>query len=119
MKMDIVYLKSEFFNIKDFLYNLYTRSPRANAISILNANDIELDTLIKILHLISVGAIHLRNQDFKILTKSKRRNFLQRHFERKDAYVQLLKSSREIKIQVLRKFSALYNYLLHLLFNLV
>jgi len=117
--MDIVYLKSEFLNVKGFLHSLYSKNPRANAQLIINANDIELNTLIKILHLICTGKIHLRKSDFKILKKSKRLNFLKNFLERKDSYVKLLKSTREQKIQVLRKFCALYNPLLYLLFNLV
>jgi len=117
--MDIVYLKSEFLNVQNFLYKLFTSNPRSNANSIFNANDRELDTLIKVLHLICNGQIHLRKSDYQILKKSKRLNFLESYFERKDKYVKLLHSSREDKIQVLRKFSALYNSLFYLLFNLV
>jgi len=117
--MDIVYLKSEFLNVQNFLYKLYTNNPRVNSVTISNANDKELDTLIKVLHLICNGFIDLRKQDYQILKKSKRLNFLNKFLQRKDAYVQLLQSNRENKIQILRKFSALYNSLFYLLFNLV
>jgi len=117
--MDVVYIKSELLNVKGFLHKLYLSNPRSNAVALNNASDQELDTLIKVLHLISNGKIHLRKQDFAILKKSKRLNFLKNYVERKDSYVQLLQSNREDKIQVLRKFCALYNSLLYLLFNIV
>jgi len=117
--MDISYIKSELLNVKGFLHSLYTSNPRANANIIVNANDIELNTLIKVLHLICNGKIHLRKQDYKILQKSKRLNFLKNFVEAKGSYVKLLKSTREEKIQVLRKFCALYNSLFYLIFNLV
>jgi len=117
--MDIVYLKSEFLNVQGFLYKLFKGSPRGNANVIANASDCELDTLIKVLHLICIGSIHFRKQDFEILKKSKRLNFLKSYVHKKDSYVKLLHSSREEKIQILRKFSALYNCLLYMLFNLV
>jgi len=116
--MDIVYLKSEFLNVKGFLHKLYKNNPRTNAAFIFNANDQELNTLIKILHLICIGSIHMRKDDFAKLKQSKRLSILRNFFERKDSYFKLLQSKREEKIQILRKFCALYGSILYLLFNL-
>jgi len=117
--MDIVYLKSEFLNVKGFFYDLYTGNARSNANKIYNADDKKLDVLIKALHLICNGHIHLRKEDFSIIKKSKRLNFLKFNFERKDSYVGLLTGSRDDKIKVLRKMSALYPTLLYSFFNLI
>lgn len=117
--MDIVYLKSEFLNFKGFFYDLYTGNPRSNANKIYNSDDKKLDVLIKCLHLICNGHIHLRKVDFAVLKKSKRLNFLKFHFEKKASYVKMLQSSRGEKIDALRKLSALYPTILFSLFNLI
>ena len=117
--MDIVYLKSEFLNVKGFLYELYTGNAKSNANKILNAEEKKLDVLIKAIHLICNGKIYLRKQDFAVLKKSKRLNFMKFHFERKASFVNLLENSREEKIKILRQFSALYPTILYSFFNLI
>ena len=117
--MDIVYLKSEFLNVKGFLYALYTGNARSNANKIFNADDKKLDVLIKALHLICNGHITMKKEDYAVLKKSKRLNFMKFHFDRKDSYVKLLQGSREDKISVLRKMSALYPTILYTFFNLI
>ena len=117
--MDIVYLKSEFLSVKGFLFELYSGNARSNANKIFNADDKKLDILIKALHLIANGHIHIRKEDYAVLKKSKRLNFMKFHFDRKDSYVHLLTGSREEKIKTLRKMSALYPSLLYTFFNLI
>jgi hypothetical protein len=117
--MDVDYLKSEFLNVKTFLYELYKGNSRQNAYKINQAVDNKLNVLIKILHLICTGTIHLRKSDHDIIKKSKRLNYLKSHFNTKVAYVRLLNSPREQKIQVLRKFSGIYEPLLYTMFNLI
>lgn len=117
--MDIGYLKSEFLNAKGFFYGLYTGNSRSNANKIFNADDKKLDVLIKALHLICNGHIHMRKEDFATLKKSKRLSFLKFNLERRDAYVGLLMGSREGKIKVLRQLSALYPTILYTFFNLI
>lgn len=117
--MDVDYLKSEFLNVKSFLYELYTGNPRQNATKINNAVEQKLDVLIKILHLICIGEIHLRKVDHETIKKSKRLNFLKQHFNTKLNFHRLLTSPREQKVIVLRKFSAIYQPLLYTMFNLI
>jgi len=117
--MDISYLKSEFLNVKSFLYDLYTGNPRQNASKISQAVDNKLNVLIKILHLICVGEIHLRKLDHEKIKNSRRLNFLKQHFNSKINFLRLLKSPREQKIIVLRKFSGIYQPLLFTMFNLI
>lgn len=117
--MDVDYLKSEFLNVKAFLYDLYIGNARQNAIKISNAVDEKLNVLIKILHLICSGEIHLRKQDHETIKKSKRLNYLKQNFNTKVSFVRLLNSPREQKIIVLRKFSAIYKPLLYTMFNLI
>jgi len=117
--MDVDYLKSEFLNVKSFLYDLYCGNPRQNASKINHAVDQKLDVIIKILHLICIGEIHLRKIDHEIIKKSKRLNFLKQHFNSKISYLRLLKSPRDQKINILRKFCRLYHPLLFTMFNLI
>lgn len=117
--MDISYLKSEFLNVKSFLYDLYTGNPRQNASRISNAVECKLNVLIKILHLICIGEIHLRKSDHETIKKSKRLNFLKINFNSKINFLRLLNSPREQKIIVLRKFCSIYQPLLFTMFNLI
>lgn len=117
--MDVAYLKSEFLNVKSFLYQLYEGNPRQNASKILQATDEKLNVIIKILYLICVGEIPLRKVDHEIIKKSRRLNFFKQHFNSKISYVRLLDSPREQKITILRKFSGLYKNLFFTMFNLV
>jgi hypothetical protein len=117
--MDVDYLKSEFLNVKSFLYKLYTENPRQNAATLNQSIDQKLDVLIKILHLICTGVIHLRKVDHEVIKKSKRLNFLKSNFNTKLSYIRLLKSPREQKLIVLRKFCGIYQALLFTMFNLI
>lgn len=117
--MDVSYLKSEFLNVKSYLYELYEGNPRRNARKLLNSTNEKLDTLIKILHLICVGEIHLRKVDYETLKRSKRLNYLKSHFNTKLNYLHSLNAPREEKVNILRKFAALYKALLYTMFNLV
>lgn len=117
--MDVSYLKSEFLNVKSFLYELYIGNPRSNSTKISQATDQKLNVVIKILHLICIGEIHLRRDDYNALKKSKRLNFLKSNFNTKINYVRLLNGPREQKVNVLRKLSALYKPLLFTMFNLM
>lgn len=81
------------------------------------ANNKELNTLIKILHLICNGKIKLRKIDYQALEKSKRLKKLRKLFEEKLSLVKNLNSERESKVQALKQFSALYRHLLYTMFN--
>lgn len=116
--MDIPYLRSEFLKHKQFLRSLFTNNPRRNSAKLEHAQSSELNTLIKILHLICNGKISLRKDDFKIIQKSKRLNLLKNCFETKRSFLNSLKISQKDKVLLLKKFSALYHSLLFTMFNL-
>jgi hypothetical protein len=71
----------------------------------------------KILHLICNGKIKLRKLDYQALENSKRLKKLRNLFEEKLALVKILNSEREMKVQALKQFSALYRHLLYTMFN--
>jgi len=117
--MDIHYLKSEFLNVKDFFYFLYSHNSRQNSARISSASDKELDILIKFLHLISNGKIILKKQNLEAVLKSRRMKTLRCHFERKDSFLETLNSERDNKIDILKKFVVLYPSLFFTTFNLI
>lgn len=117
--MDVDYLKSEFLNYKSFLYKLYVGNPRQNAAIITNSTNEKLNVLIKVLHLICTGKIHLRKVDHETIKKSKRLNYFKLYFNTKKSFFNLLQAPTQEKITVLRKFSAIYQPLLFTMFNLI
>jgi len=116
--MDIPYLKSEFLNVKDFFYFLYSHNPRQNSDRIFRASDRELDVLIKFLHLVCNGHITLKQHNFDALLNSRRMNAMQKHFQSTKSFLNTLDSEREEKISILRKFVTLYPNLFYTTFNL-
>ncbi len=117
--MDIHYIRSEFLNVKDFFFFLYSHTPRQNSSRLNNASDRELDTLIKFLHLACTGKIALKKHNFKALKKSRRLQPLRALFKRKDSYLECVNTDREKKVNILKKFVTLYPNLFYTTFNLV
>lgn len=115
--MDIPFLKHELVRHKLFFKQLFNNSPRRNSSFIEKASDKELKILIKVLHLICIGKISIRNEDFKSLKQSKRLHAFKKTFETKKAFITLLKETKIQKICVLKKFSAIYSTILHTMFN--
>ena len=115
--MDIPYLRSEFLLAKTFLHLLYANNPRKNTAQIANATEKQLNILIKICHLIANGRISIRSSDFTALQNSKRHKLFHNQFYKRDNFLSLLKSSKQIKINELKKFTAVYRHLLYTMFN--
>lgn len=116
--MDTVYLRSLLLADKDFLSKLFTNSPRKNKLTLSNADEKKLNTLIKVLHLVCNGHIKVRKQDFERIKRSKRMPFLKRTFEKKASYIHTLKLTRIEKQKLLVKLISVYKYLFHYLFFL-
>lgn len=115
--MDIPYLRSEFLSEREFLHFLYSSKARKIPLKLSKATEKQLNILIKICHLISVGRISIRQIDFETLKKSKRLNFFTSHFNRRDNFLSILSASRDTKIKELKKISALFSNLLYTMFN--
>ena len=111
--MDKVYLRSLFLSKKEFLKKLYNGDK-----SVLNyGSDKALDTVIRILHLLSNGDIPMRKEDETIIKTSKKFNALNK-FGSKIYFRELLnKSTRESKLKSLKQFLKLYPILLYSFFN--
>lgn len=109
--MDVDYLKSEFLNYKSFLYKLYVGNPRQNAAIITNSTNEKLNVLIKVLHLICTGKIHLRKVDHETIKKSKRLNYFKLYFNTKKAfliYFKLLHKKKSLSFVNFQQFINLY-----------
>ena len=73
--MDIPYLRSLMLNHKVFIKNLYTGNNLMNLKTIDNANDRQLNMVVRILHLIANGVIPMKAAQFSIVKTSKNLNF--------------------------------------------
>lgn len=112
--MDLPYLRHVLLEHKLFLHKLFKQT---NVIKSLNhASDSQLDTLLKLLHLISQGQIPLNSKHQDILVRSKREKKLSQ-FESRDFLRKKLKSDRAEKLKVLKQFAKLFSILLYHLFN--
>jgi hypothetical protein len=116
--MDIVYLRSQMLDRKDFLAKIFRGNSRQNRKIILCEEEKNLNILVKILHLIVNGHIKIGKEQFKCIVKSRRLGKLRSLFEKKSSYVSILKSSINKKKEVLVQFSSIYCKLLHFLFFL-
>ena len=116
--MDKDSVKSQLVRDKEFLRQLYetTEDPRAKQI-LTFASDQQLNTLIKFLHFLSNGEISMKKENFEQISKARKIQVLKRFVESKNSVQQMLKAERRIKINFLKKLSAVYSFLLHCLFN--
>jgi len=83
---------------------------------LLNASDLEMNTAIRVIHLIFNNEIELLEQNYKALKNSKRLKSLLQNFDSEKNFLKTLQLQTESKRQLLRKFSACYPYLFHSIF---
>jgi len=113
--MDWPYLRHSLLQHRQFLHSLFKQ---VNVINILNhATDSELNTLLKLLHIINQGHIPLKQKHHELVVRSKREKKLHQ-FESRSFLRQKLLASREEKLKLLKQFAKLFSILLYHLFNL-
>jgi len=113
-KMDWPYLRHLLIQHRSFLSNLFKQD---NVVKILNhASDSELNVLLKLLHLINLGYLPLKEKHHEVIVRSKREKKLEQ-FESRRFLTEKLKSSREEKLKLLKQFAKLFSILLHHIFN--
>jgi len=112
--MDKVYLRQMFLTQKGFLKNLQSGEQTQKVL--VTANDHALDVLIRILHLIANGEIHIKKGFEEGVKKSHRTKRLMQ-FESKKNFWRILNDSRANKLEILRQFSKIYPFLLYSFFN--
>ena len=107
-------------NHKSFLKNLYTGNNLLNFKTIENANDRQLNIVIRILHLIANGVIPMKAAQFKIVKSSKRIKLLRAKFESSRAFNEILNTNvtdKVTRVKMLKQFASLYPHLFYTLFN--
>ncbi len=120
LRLDIPYLRSLMINHKSFLKNLYTGNNLLNFKTIENANDRQLNIVIRILHLIANGVIPMKAAQFKIVKSSKRFKLLRAKFESSRAFNEILNTNvtdKVTRVKMLKQFASLYPHLFYTLFN--
>ena len=79
------------------------------------ASDGELTTLIKYIHLVCNGEIHIKKKIFEALETQI--HFIKKNFEKKAVFQKLNQSTRLQKLKVLSRLQSIYSNLLFPLFN--
>lgn len=115
--LDRTNLKNAMLRDKGFLKKLYNGSGSFNLKTLQNGSDLELSTLIKILHYITNGEIKIKKQHFDELTSHNKIHKLRHCFESKVQVLNLLKSERLQKLKALKPLVNSFSILLYPLFN--
>ena len=111
--VDKIHLRHLMLRDKIFLYNLYEgKGSRLN-----NASESQMNTLIRILHLILNDYIELREQHYKNVVRAKRLPVLKSNFEKNSDFCKVLRLDVEEKRKLLKQMQNCYPWLLHSLFN--
>lgn len=112
-------LKALLLRDKAFLKELFDGSNVVKNKALLYSTDTsQLNTLIKYLHFVANGEIHISRINFDAISKAKKLKFIQNHVESKSNCLKLVNSDRKTKLQFLVKLANLYYALLWSLFNL-
>lgn len=119
MAPDCLYIKDQLLSHKAFFRDLYKGSAKGNSRLLHKASESELDLLIKVLHLICEGDIHLTKENHANIKKSKRLNFLKKHFNSYQQARKTLELPTVEKVTILKNLGAVYKDLLFALFNLL
>lgn len=114
MSLDKTSLKSAMIRDKGFIKELFIGNSVSNAKLLNFAEDVQLNTLIKILYFVANGEIKVKKS---FSDNVKQIKLLRKHFESKQAAMNLIKNSRVAKIKALKVFSSHFNLLLYHILN--
>ena len=102
---------------KVFLKELYESNAISKSKRILNfANDSELNTLIKYIHLVCNGEIKIKKTNFDALS-TRHLAVIKKHFEKKTVLSNFNQKTRKDKMQILQKLLPVLSHLLTPLFK--
>ena len=110
-------LKSYLLRDKCFLKQLHQGNPLEGKKLLQNAEDSELNTLIKFLHFLSNGEIKMKKENFEKVKESNKLKLLTKEVEKKSKVSNILKSPRKDKLKFLNKLLNIYPNLLDCLFT--
>ena len=112
--MDRAYLRHQFLQHKSFLKKLYKQEEVVKTLN--HATDEEINLLLKLLHLVALGAVPMHKDHQEIIGKSKRQSKLL-EFDSTGVLRKALKSPRDEKLKLVKQFLKLFAILFHQLFN--
>lgn len=116
--MDKDSVKGQLVRDKEFLRELYqTVDVHKSKQILIFASDSQINTLIKFLHFLSNGDIKISKDNFNEIVKNRKLTILKKSVEKKAAVNRILKASRKVKLDFLKKLSTVYPHLLYCLFN--
>lgn len=98
---------------KKFLLDLFQSQPNV----LTNAFEIQMNTVIRIVHLILNDEIELLQKNYEALKKSKRLKALIQNFDTEKSFLRTLRLGTESKRQLLKKFTACYPFLFYSIFK--
>ena len=110
-------LKSYLLRDKGFLKQLHQGNPLEGKKLLQNAEDSELNTLIKFLHFLSNGEIKMKKENSEKVKESNKLKLLTKEVEKKSKVSNILKSPRKDKLKFLNKLLNIYPNLLDCLFT--
>lgn len=114
MSFDKSAVKSAMIRDKAFLKELFSGNSLTNLKTLKSADDVQLNTLIKILYFVANGEIKVK-ENFR--EASKKISILRKFVENKSSAQKLIKDSRLNKIQFLKHFIDHFQLLLYHIFN--
>jgi len=112
--MDKVFLRKQLLQHKDLLKGLKTTASVAK--SVHKINDQELNILLKILHLVGDGVIHILKKHSQLIQKSKKEKKLAEIGSRV-YFKELMKQSRATKLSALKTFYSVLPAIIDSMFN--
>lgn len=112
--MDIPYFRTQLVKHKPLFKALYNQTGVNKAINC--ASDESINFLLKFLHMIATGHVPLHAKGVEAISKSMRESKLA-EFESRKYLASILKSSREVKVKVIRQFKSLFTHIFHYVFN--
>ena len=114
---DRVYFREILIRDKRFLFELYKNNKLQNEKQIIATEEFHLNTLIKIFHLILNNAIPILEESVVKIKNARKLPLFKKHFKSHKDFLEILEGPREVKVEVLKKFSALFCLILAALFE--
>ena len=117
LPIDKVYFREVLVRDKRFLNDLYQNNKLQNEKQILGADEFHLNTLIKIFHLILNNTIPILEENVEKIKKARKLPLFKKGFKSSKDFLAMLEAPREEKFLVLKRFSALFSFILASLFE--